>query len=277
VNQRSAAALDPGGRLGASAADHSRWIVRPVERPHAALRLFCFSHAGVGASAYRDWARMVPQEVELFAVQLPGRESRLREQCVTTIADAVGGVLCAFESLLDRPFALFGHSLGALLAFETARQLAHDGGPKPLHLFASGRRAPHLPGRHAPIVPLDRHAFIEEITRRYEGIPPQVLREPELLDLMLPALRADMTMLETYTFADRPPLSCPITAYAGSDDHEVHREELLAWRVHTRSAFDYRIFPGSHFFIQSARAALVADVAAILRRLAVGGQQRAER
>lgn len=277
MSERSGTAFGLGERVGASDAEHSQWMVRPVARPRAAVRLFCFSHAGVGASAFRGWAEMVPQEVELFAVQLPGREARLREPPATTVADAVSDVLAGLQGLLDRPFALLGHSMGALLAFEVARRLAHEGGPMPLHLFASGRRAPHLPGRQAPIAHLERRAFIEEITRRYDGIPWQVLQESELLDLMLPALRADMTLIETYTYSDRPPLSCPITAYAGADDIEVLGHELAAWRVHTRSAFYCRTFPGSHFFIRSARAAFVADVSAVLKRLEAGEQQESER
>jgi medium-chain acyl-[acyl-carrier-protein] hydrolase len=258
---------------GPTGGEQARWVIRPIERPDATLRLFCLSHAGGGASAFRGWAEMVPQEVELLAVQLPGRESRLREPCVTRLADVVAGVLSGFERLLDRPFALFGHSLGALLAFETARRLIKDGGPAPLHLFVSGRRAPHLPRQHAPIAHLERDPFIEQVTRRYGGIPPQILQEPELLDLLLPALRGDMVLLEAYTYRTGSPLSCPITAYAGADDPEAGVDELTAWREHTVGAFNLRRFPGSHFFLQSSRGALLADVSATLMALVTDVQR----
>ena len=249
----------------------------PLERPHARLRLFCFPYAGVGASAYRTWAALVPETVEVRAVQLPGRESRLREACATAMPALVEDVTAGIQPLLDRPFALFGHSLGALLAFETARRLAGVPGAGPAHLFASGRRAPHLPARSRPIADLEPGAFLEEIRRRYDGVPRQILEEPDLLALLLPALRADITLIESYRYEAVAPLECPITVYGGVDDIEARHDELSAWRVHTRSSFALRMFPGSHFFIRSFGAAVTSDLSGVLRRLVVGSQEGGRR
>lgn len=246
----------------------------PLERPNARLRLFCFPHAGVGASAYRAWAGLVPDTVEVRAVQLPGRESRLREPCVTAMPALVEDVAAALEPLLfDRPFALFGHSMGALLAFETARRLARVPGAAPLHLFASARRAPHLPARSRPIADLEEGAFLDEIRKRYDGVPREVLEEPDLLALLLPALRADLALIESYKFEAAAPLECPITVYGGADDLEARDDELSAWRVHTRGTFGLRMFPGSHFFIRSSTAAVTADLSGVLRRLVAGRRE----
>ena len=249
----------------------------PTERPDARLRLFCFPYAGAGASAYRTWAGFVPETVEVRSVQLPGRESRLREACLTAMPALVDDVTAAIRPLLDRPFALFGHSLGALLAFETARRLASVSGAEPAHLFASGRRAPHLPARSRPIADLEPGAFLEEIRRRYDGVPREILDEPDLLALLLPALRADIKLIESYRYEVAAPLECPITVYGGVDDLEARDDELSAWRVHTRGAFAVRMFPGSHFFIRSLSAAVTADLSGVLRRLVAGSQEDGRR
>jgi len=253
--------------------DWRRRTFCPLERPNARLRLFCFPYAGAGASAYRSWAALVPETVEVRAVQLPGRESRLREACATTMPALVEDVTAGIQPLLDKPFALFGHSLGALLAFETARRLASVPGAGPAHLFASGRRAPHLPARSRPIADLEEGAFLDEIRKRYDGVPREVLEEPDLLALLLPALRADIASIESYRLEAAAPLECPITVYGGADDLEARDDELSAWRVHTRGAFGLRMFAGSHFFIRSSSAAVTADLSGVLRSIVAGRRE----
>jgi len=240
------------------------WTLCATERPAARLRLFCFPHAGVGASAFRGWADTLGPDVEVHGIQLPGREARLREPCFASLPGAAKAVAAGIEGMLGGRFALFGHSMGALLAFEVARELARRGGEVPVRLLVSGRRAPHRPLHREPLAHLPHDAFVAAVRRRFDGIPRQVLDEPELLELLVPTLRADMTMIETYTFTEGPPLACPITAYGGDRDEEAPPDELGAWRVHTASSFDCRSFPGNHFFVQSERAALLADLAARL-------------
>ena len=245
----------------------THWLVRPRPDPNAGLRLFCFPCAGKGASMYRRWGPELLPGVEVYGVQPPGRERRLREPAFTRMVDLVEAVTDALRSWFDRPFALFGHSLGALVAFEVARRLRHHSWPEPWHVFVSGRRAPHLARRHTPMAHLDDIAFVTEMRRRYDGIPGEVLQHADLMELLLPTLRADITAFEGYVYEPGEPLGCPITAYGGSDDLEADCDGVAAWRQHTRAAFRYRIFPGNHFFLQSARALVLRDLAETLAPL----------
>lgn len=243
------------------------WLLRQKSDPNACLRLYCFPSAGMGASMYRTWAPEMPVGVEMYGVQPPGREGRLRDPAFTRMADLVDAATDALWSGLDRPFALFGHSLGALVAFEVARRLWRRGGPQPWHVIASGRRAPHLALRHPPMAHLDDTAFVAEVRRRYDGIPEEVLQHPDLMALLLPTLRADITAFEGYAYEPGEPLGCPITAYGGDDDFEARCDEVTAWRQHTRAGFRHRIFPGKHFFVQSARALVLRDLGETLAPL----------
>ena len=157
----------------------------PRARP--AVRLFCFPYAGVGASVYHPWHNLLPSQIEVLCVQLPGREARLREQPYRHITDVVEAVQLDIEPLLDRPFAFFGHSLGALVAFGLARRLCRQSGHVPVHLFFSSRRAPHLPDPFPPTGELSDEEFIVAIQHRYNGIPRAILQNSELLALLLPA------------------------------------------------------------------------------------------
>jgi len=257
-------------RLGSVPSIGDRWLFRPMPRPNATMRLFCFPYAGVGASVYRAWPGHLPGGVELCAVQPPGREGRLREAPFTSICDLIEAAVGGLGPYFDRPFALFGHSMGGLLAFEVARALVARGGTPPVHLFVSGRRAPHLPSPHRPITHLDHDAFVAEMRRRYDGIPEEVLRSPELMELLVPTLRADMMALESYTHVAGPPLECPITAYGGLEDSDATEPEIAAWAPYSRGAFRYRILLGNHFFIQTSRAAVAGDVGTTLEGLLQG-------
>ncbi len=240
------------------------WLLRTAPRPSARARLFCFSNAGVGASVYRRWPAGLPEALEVCAVQLPGRETRFREPAMTSLPAIVEALVPALLPELDRPFAFFGHSMGAVVANEVARALDARGAPQPRHLFASARRPPHIPGPESHLHPLPDDAFIAEIGRRYGGIPPEVLQHADLMALLLPSLRADIMALETHLPRPRPPLSCPITAFGGSDDRLTPREHLDAWRGETTAAFRVRVFPGGHFYLDTSRAELLADIAATL-------------
>lgn len=241
------------------------WLVRPRPRPDAALRLFCFPYAGVGASAYRAWAVGFPDDIETCAVQPPGRESRLREKPYTDLAALVAAAAKTLEPELDRPYAFFGHSMGATVAFELARLLVATGYPAPVWLFVSGRRGPRVPDPDPPLRHLSDAAFVDRILARYGGIPDEILRHRDLLALLLPGLRADIAALETHVYVPGPPLACPITAFGGTHDDRATPVELAAWHAETTGPFDLEFFPGDHFYLEGARGALIDAICARLR------------
>jgi medium-chain acyl-[acyl-carrier-protein] hydrolase len=238
------------------------WISPRNRVPDSRLRLFCLPHAGSGIAAYHLWKRTLPSFVELCPIQLPGREVRIAEAPLPNLAALVNQMADAVTPWLDKPYAIFGHSMGALLAYELAQTLRARGLPAPLHLFVSGRIAAHLdlPGR--PIHQLPAPEFLAELGARYEGLPDELLNDPEMLELFLPILRADITVIETYRFPhgdpSRGPLPCPITAFSGASDKSVSYESLLAWQRHTSAAFDAHRLPGGHFYLwNESRAALL--------------------
>jgi medium-chain acyl-[acyl-carrier-protein] hydrolase len=221
-------------------------------KPRATLRLFCFPYAGGSALIYREWGAHLPEQVEVCPVQLPGRGHRLREPPLPRMQPLAEETARALQPLFDKPFAFFGHSMGAVLAFEIARLLRARSGPSPSHLFVSGRQAPQVPETAAPTYDLPEPEFIEEL-RRLNGTPPEVLAEPELMQVMLPLLRADFEAVQTYTYREEPPLDCPLSVYGGGQDEEVSREELEGWCEQTNAACTLRLFPGDHFFLNTAR------------------------
>jgi medium-chain acyl-[acyl-carrier-protein] hydrolase len=242
------------------------WILRPRPEPRARVRLFCFPYAGGGASPFRAWAGGLPPEVELCPVQLPGRESRLGEPAYTRLAPLVAALVTALRGHLDKPYAFFGHSLGALLAFELVRALRRAGAPPPRHLFVSGYRAPHLPDPEPPLHMLPGPALWDEL-RRLNGTPPEVLDNAELRRLIEPTLRADFAIDETYVYTPDEPLACPISAFGGLVDTDVSGEMLAAWRRHTHDSFALRMLPGDHFFIHSSRTLLLDALGQDLKQL----------
>jgi surfactin synthase thioesterase subunit len=236
------------------------WLVRGRRRAGARLRLFCVPHAGVGPSAYRRWSDCLPSDIEVALIHLPGRESRLRETPYTHIEPLVEAAAVALGPYLDIPYAMFGHSMGALVAFELARRFEEEGHGAPRHLFVSGRRAPQMPPRRSPIAHLPDDQFVPEIRSRYNGIPEEVLRHPDLLALLLPGLRADLTLVEGYVHRPGAPLPCPIVAMGGMADMEATEAELVGWRHQTTAALSVRMFPGGHFYLQTAHEELMRIV-----------------
>jgi medium-chain acyl-[acyl-carrier-protein] hydrolase len=238
----------------------SPWLLRPPGGRPASLRLFCFPYAGGGGSLYMPWAREAPSALEVCAVQLAGRESRLRERPYTAVTELMDATLAALQPYLDVPFALFGHSMGALLAFEFARRIRRAGGPTPVRLFVSGHRAPQLPCPHPPLAHLPDTAFVAEVRQRYDGVPDEVLQHADLLALLLPCLRADMALIEGYRYAKEEPLECAISAYGGREDAEASEAELAAWQTQTRGPFMVQQFAGAHFYIRAARRELMGTL-----------------
>ena len=215
---------------------------------------------------YRLWPEAMPAGVELCRIQLPGRETRLREapfQQLAPLTDALAEVL---EPYLDTPFAIFGHSMGAVVAFELARTCRRKLGVVPRHLFVSGQRAPQLP-HGSPVHALPENEFVRAVRNRYGGIPDAVLREPELMALMMPILRADLSVCESASYSVEPPLECPISVYGGTRDQWVTPDHLPAWGDHTSADFEVELFEGTHFFIDSHREHVLAAVRKTLEGL----------
>lgn len=238
----------------------SPWISCPKPNPKAKLRLFCFPYAGGTALVYQKWPDILPSSIELCAVRLPGRGARHTERPFTRIEPLVEAAAENLRPYMDRPFALFGHSIGAIISFELARYLRRKHGPEPTHLLVSGRRAPHVPATEPPTYNLPEPEFIEKL-RQLNGTPREVIEHAELMQLMIPLLRADFSVAETYSYYEEAPLSCPISAYGGLQDQEVPRENLEAWREHTNAAFVLRMLPGDHFFINQPQSHLTWVVA----------------
>lgn len=246
------------------------WIPASLAATNARSRLFCLPFAGGGASAYRTWSRELPSHVQLVPVQLPGRENRLSEKSFTSTTTLVPELVAAMRPFLDRPFAIFGHSMGALLAFEATRALRRQSLPMPAHLFLSSHRAPQLPDLGTKVHRLEGQAFIDEL-RALGGTPEEVLAHEELMQIAGPILRADFQLCETYAYTPEPPLDVPLAVYGGSDDPTVTRAALEAWREQTTDAMTLRLFPGHHLYLQQARGELLQTLSAELRTLEHAG------
>ena len=221
------------------------------------FRLFCFPHVGGGASLFHGWQAMLPPNITTCPVQLPGRENRLAEPPFTRISLLVRGMAHALRPFLDCPFAFFGHSMGALISFELARQLRRQKAPEPSYLFVSAQDAPQLPDLSPPLHQLSDADFVERL-RLLNSIPEAILQNTELMRIILPMLRADFTMCETYMYQEEEPLTCPISVFGGLQDGDVSYHSLTAWRDQTCNIFTLRLLPGAHFFIKDSQARFIA-------------------
>jgi medium-chain acyl-[acyl-carrier-protein] hydrolase len=240
------------------------WVVFPRRDPGARLRLFCFPYAGGGASIYTRWSELLPPGVELVAVQLPGRESRLAEKPYADLRLLVEKLAEALAPYMAQPFALFGHSNGGLMVFELARLLRARGRRLPLHLFVSGRPAPQVELTDPPIHALPHDEFMAEL-RRFGGTPEEVLANEEIMGLIEPLLRADFALGETYAYTPGPPLDIPLSAYGGAGDEEVPLWQVEAWREQAGGEFHMTTFPGGHFFLHDDRAQVLEQLGQELR------------
>jgi medium-chain acyl-[acyl-carrier-protein] hydrolase len=245
----------------------SPWLVRFGPDAGAPVRLFCFPYAGGGAHIYYRWRRGLPAWVDVCAVQPPGRGTRLSERPFTDLSEMVEAAAGALAPYMDRPFAFFGHSMGAMVSFELARRLRQSTGTEPGHLFLSGCRAPQFSPSREVTYNLPEDEFTAFLSRR-GGTPSEVLENQELMQLLLPLLRADFAVTQTYRFEAAPPLSCPITVFGGRDDEGVRGEWLEGWREHAAGAFALHVLPGDHFFVHTSERLLLEAVAGELRRLA---------
>lgn len=231
------------------------WLVCFKQNSQARLRLFCFPYAGGGAHIFRTWQDSLPVTVEVCPIQLPGRGARLMEKAFTQMAPLVQALSEVLLPSLDKPFAFFGHSMGALVSFELARQIRRQSGKEPVHLFVSGCFAPQIPDPH-PIHDLPEARFLNEL-RRLNGMPREVMDDGEMLQLMLPTLRGDCMLTETFAYTSEPPLGCPISVFGGLQDPLFDRDHLEAWREQTDADFSLHMFPGDHFFMNTVQPSLL--------------------
>ncbi|HEY9695462.1 MAG TPA: thioesterase II family protein [Oculatellaceae cyanobacterium] len=232
------------------------WVTFPQANPQANLRLFCLPYAGGSSVTFRTWSNHLPKSIEICPIELPGRGSRFIEAPFTRLDLLVEAIASSLLPYLDKPFAFFGHSMGAVISFELTRLINKKYGLLPAHLLIAGRHAPQLRDRHPPIHTLPKPAFIQGLCR-YKGMPKQVLENTELMEVFLPILRADFAICETYKYIDEPPLPCPITAFGGLQDSETSVDELEAWHKQTNNSFSSHLLPGDHFFIQSDQLLLL--------------------
>ena len=232
------------------------WVSWSKLNPHASLRLFCFPYAGGAALTFRTWSDSLPMSLEVCPVELPGRGKRITSAPFTRLQLLVQAIAIALLPYLDKPFAFFGHSMGGLVSFELARLLRKNYGISPVHLFVSGHREPQVPDPDPPIHALPEPEFLEKL-RRLNGTPEAVLENAELMQMLLPVLRADFAVIETYAYTPESPLDCPITAFGGLQDREVRYDDLKVWQEQTNAAFSLHMLPGDHFFLQPAQPLLL--------------------
>lgn len=238
------------------------WIRSYAPDPQAeAVRLFCFPHAGGGGSAYRGWLADLPAGVGLHCVTLPGREERLLEPPRTDIDEVVDEIRLRMEPLLDRPFCIFGHSLGALIGAQVALALYRSTGRQPVHLFVSGCR----PLSQAAD-PRDRHLWPDEelltLLGDLNGTPTELLESPEFSRLLLRAFRADLGLIARYRYRPHAPLDIPVTAMGGAEDPAVAPADLHGWSEITRGPSGVVTFPGDHFYLRDQQAAVLRTISA---------------
>lgn len=242
------------------------WLNLAKSAADPAVRLICLPYAGAGAGAYRDWPALLPGTVGVLAAQPPGREHRFHERPIGWLPTYVEELAAAVRPLLDRPYAVFGHSIGARVGFELCRLLRRDGAPLPARLYLSGCPAPQLPAP-PPRWDLPDAELIEEL-RGLGGTPPELFESPGLMALFLPMLRADFALVETYPYVEEAPLPVPIRSFAGRSDPEASPEAVGSWAPHTSAWFEAHEFDGDHFFLHDQRAALLRllaeDLAAVL-------------
>lgn len=226
------------------------------------FRLFCFPFAGGSSFTYRLWKNRLPVWLDVCPANLPGRAMRMGEPGFTSLTALTEDIAEKIRPYTDRPFALFGYSMGAIIGFELARRLQREG-IVPERLFVAASPPPHLTAREPIIYDLPPDEFKAELFK-LAGTPREVLENEELFDLMEPLLRADFEMIETYRYLPDAPLAAPIFAFGGDADAEVSESELAAWEDHTEGGFDYRIYGGNHFFINERADEIVSTIEKIL-------------
>ncbi|PPK63145.1 alpha/beta fold hydrolase [Actinokineospora auranticolor] len=243
--------------------DASDWLVNLTPRRRGRVSLLCLPFAGGGAGAFHDWPDGLPPDVEVWAVRLPGRESRLVEEPYRDLGALVDALVPEVAGLVGTPYAVFGHSMGALVGYELVRRLRAAGLPEPGLLVASGHDAPHVAAHPRQLHAMPDPALVAAL-RDYGATPDTLLAQPELLELFLPTIRADFAVVETYAYRPGPPLRCPFAVLRGVADHDVTPAGCAAWAELTAGPTAQLAFPGGHFFIDEARERVLAELTELL-------------
>jgi medium-chain acyl-[acyl-carrier-protein] hydrolase len=230
----------------------SPWINVFQTSPQAKLSLICFPYAGGGANIFATWKGVLPPSIEILAVNPPGRGARMMEPALCDMDTLVAQLKSELKPFLNKPYVFFGHSLGSVVAFEMARALRAENTTLPKHLFAAGRRAPHVENDGPPIYHLPDDAFKEEI-RKKKGTPEEILNNDELMSLVLPMLKADFQIADTHQYTEGEPFDFPLTYYWGNTDKPANQNNDDAWGNHTAAEYRQREFQGGHFFIHSVK------------------------
>jgi len=236
------------------------WVPGFRSRPAAESRLFCLPYAGAGIAVYAGWQRLLPASVEVVGIHLPGREERLREPAFRDLDLLVDALMEPLAQCLDLPYAFYGHSLGAWIAFYLTRRLIGAGLKPPARLFVGAARAPHLESRRPPVHEYPLREFLAHVTERYGEIPPAIRNDREMMEIVVELLRSDMALFEKVRYCPGSALDVPISAFAGDRDNAVTPEEVAAWREQTRAGFSFDVLPGDHFFLKSSLNKLMTRV-----------------
>jgi surfactin synthase thioesterase subunit len=226
-----------------------------VPRSQASSRLFCFPYAGGGASLFRAWQQYLPQSIELCPVQLPGRETRAMEPAFSRIEPLVETLSQDLKNYFDLPYVFFGYSMGALIAFDLARRFQETAARTPSFLFLAARRGPRMLGSSSTKTLNDRQ-FVDEL-RSLGGVAEAVLQSPEIMEMILPTLRADFSLCEDYRYSPGKLLDCPIRVLGGKEDKKIAHADLAAWSEETSASCSVRLFDGGHFFLHNSHSAIV--------------------
>lgn len=238
----------------------NRWVTCPQPNPQAKLRLFCLPYAGGNAMVFRTWANHLPSTIEVCPLELPGRGRQMTLPPHTQMQPLVREIAENINPYLDKPFAIFGHSMGGLVSFELTRLLKSNYNLTPLHLFISARNAPQVPPTRRPIYNLPDAEFWQEILK-YNGTPDNLMENKDIIELFLPIIRADFTVLDTYIYSPQPAFDFPLTVFAGLEDKSFANYELEAWQEHTTADFCLQMFQGDHFFLRSHEKLLLKTIA----------------
>lgn len=242
--------------------DGDRWVrvFQPCSQPE--IRLFCFPHAGGSASYYLPFARALAPDIEVLALQYPGRQDRRNEPCIDNVHDLAKVIAGVLGNVAGPPFAFFGHSMGAILAFEVAQIFRNQSGLSPEFFFVSGRRAPST---ERPARSYDDKAVLAEL-RKLGGTHPQFLADPEMLAAIIPPTLNDYNAIESYRWAPEPPLACPIVTLIGDEDPQSTVAEAAAWEKHSTGPFQMRVFTGGHFYLDPCRTEVLDIITTTLRQ-----------
>jgi len=238
-----------------------QWVYCLKKKDNCTKRIFCFPYAGASSVIFHKWIDYFPDSVELFAIELPGRGRRFAEPLISEMNLLVEDLAKEMHPYLDKPFQFFGHSMGALISFELACWLKKHYGISPEHLWVSAHTAPHLNFREEPFHKMPEEKFKTKLIE-LNGFPKEVLENEELFNLVLPIIRSDFQICETYNLKQKIQLDCAITAFGGANDSFVKIPDLIAWKYLTQGEFNFILIEGDHFFITNSYKKLIKNILA---------------